>query len=39
VRYVLSQDGQSDVIKNGFQPLSRAELLKQYDRLGWNRAK
>ena len=39
VRYVLSQDGQSDVIKNGFQPLSRAELLKQYDRLGWNRVK
>jgi phosphate transport system substrate-binding protein len=39
VRYVLSQDGQSDVIKNGFQPLSRAQLLKQYDRLGWNLAK
>ncbi|MEZ6064618.1 MAG: substrate-binding domain-containing protein [Planctomycetaceae bacterium] len=39
MRYVLSRSGQEDVVKDGFQPLSRAELLEQYDRLGWNQLK
>lgn len=39
VRYVLSSHGQDDVVKDGFSPLPRAVLLKQYDRLGWNSVK
>lgn len=39
VRYVLSEFGQFDVVKDGFQPLGRRELLEQYDRLGWNTIK
>jgi len=39
LKYVLSRDGQADVIKDGFQPLGRADLLEQYDRLGWNQVK
>lgn len=39
LRYILSENGQSDVIKDGFQPLGRARLLEQYDRLGWHQAK
>ena len=39
VRYVLSRHGQDDVLKDGFSPLSRAALLKQYDSLGWHSVK
>lgn len=39
VHYVLSRNGQEDVIKDGFQPLGRAALLEQFDHLGWNTAK
>jgi phosphate transport system substrate-binding protein len=39
VRYVLSLNGQEDVIKDGFQPLNRPALLEQFDQLGWNRSK
>ena len=39
LRYVLSREGQADVVKDGFQPLGRSELLEQFDRLGWNRVK
>ncbi|HEY1066504.1 MAG TPA: PstS family phosphate ABC transporter substrate-binding protein [Pirellulales bacterium] len=39
VRYVLSQNGQDDVVKDGFQPLGRSELLEQFDKLDWNQAK
>ena len=34
LRYVLSVNGQEDVIKDGFQPLGRAELLEQIDHFG-----
>ena len=39
LKYVLSREGQADVVKDGFQPLGRADLLEQYDRLGWNQVK
>ncbi|MFV0446146.1 MAG: PstS family phosphate ABC transporter substrate-binding protein [Planctomycetaceae bacterium] len=39
LRYVLSRNGQEDVVKDGFQPLGRSQLLEQYDRLGWNQIK
>jgi phosphate transport system substrate-binding protein len=39
VRYVLSLNGQEDVVKDGFQPLNRPALLEQLDKLGWNRSK
>jgi phosphate transport system substrate-binding protein len=39
LRYVLSSNGQEDVIKDGFQPLGRAALLEQIDHLGWTRVK
>ena len=39
LRYVLSVNGQEDVIKDGFHPLGRAELLEQIDHLGWNQVK
>lgn len=39
IRYVLSRNGQEDVIKDGFQPLRRPALLEQFDHLGWNLSK
>lgn len=39
VRYVLSRNGQEDVVKDGFQPLGRSEVFAQHDRLGWTTLK
>ena len=39
LRYVLSRNGQADVAKDGFLPLTRNSLLMQQDALGWNTAK
>lgn len=39
VRYVLSRNGQEDVVKDGFQPLARSEVFAQHDRLGWTTLK
>jgi phosphate transport system substrate-binding protein len=34
--YVLSRSGQEDVIKDGFLPLTRAEVVAQEEKLGWS---
>ena len=34
--YILSRSGQEDVIKDGFQPLTRAEVVAQEEKLGWS---
>jgi len=39
LRYVLSASGHEDVIKDGFQPLSRSDLLQQHETLGWSAVK
>jgi phosphate transport system substrate-binding protein len=35
LRYVLSRSGQEDVVKAGFLPLRRDEVLASRDQLGW----
>ncbi len=35
VRYVLSRDGQLDLIKDGYFPLSQQQLHRQAIKLGW----
>ena len=34
--YILSRSGQEDVIKDGFLPLTRAEVVAQEEKLGWS---
>lgn len=34
--YILSRAGQEDVIKDGFLPLTRAEVVAQEEKLGWS---
>jgi phosphate transport system substrate-binding protein len=35
IRYVLSRDGQLDLIKDGYFPLSQEQLRRQEIKLGW----
>jgi ABC-type phosphate transport system substrate-binding protein len=36
VAYILSYSGQLDMVKDGLEPLTRAEIYAQQERLGWS---
>ena len=36
VAYILSYSGQLDMAKDGLEPLTRAEIYAQQERLGWS---